>query len=63
MIFSCCDWETAMVQDHRNKLDFQEISVFNTDTKRVRKMNEKETYTVSRFMEQSSEFDVDAVMR
>ena len=26
-------------------------------------MNDKETYTVSRFMEQSSEFDVDAVMR
>lgn len=62
MFFSCCDWESAMVQESKNKLNFHECGHFNTETKRVRKMNEKEL-TCSSFEDQTSTFDVDAVMR
>ena len=63
MFFSCCDWESAMVTESKNKLNYQEISVFNTDTKRVKKMTEKLDQPISSFLEQSSTFDVDAVMK
>ena len=62
MFFSCCDWESAMVQESRNKLDYHEVTAFNTDCKRVRKMADKEERPVSSFFEQSSTFDVDTVM-
>lgn len=65
MFFSCCDWESAMVQESKNKLTYQEISVFNTDTKRCRKQAEKLDQPISSFFDQSSSstFDVDAVMK
>ena len=62
MFFSCCDWESAMVQECKNKLNYHEVSAFNTETKRVRKIADKEERTISSFHEQSSTFDVDAVM-
>jgi len=62
MFFSCCDWESAMVQESKHKLNYHELSAFNTDTKRVRKMTEKEERPISCFLEQSSTFDVDTVM-
>jgi len=37
--------------------------MFNTDTKRMRKMTEKEERPITSFLEQSSTFDVDAVMK
>lgn len=42
MFFSCCDWESAMVQESRCKLNNQEPHHFHTEPKRVRKMNDKE---------------------
>ena len=51
-----------MVQESKNKLDYQEFNYFNTETKRVRKMNDKEL-TISSFTEQTSAFDVDTVMK
>lgn len=63
MFFSCCDWESAMVQESKNKLSYQEISVCNTDTKRCRKQAEKLDQPISSFFDQSSAFDVDAVMK
>jgi len=63
MFFSCCDWESAMVQESKNKLNYHEATVFNTDSKRGKKMAEKEDLKVSSFLEQSSTFDVDAVMK
>jgi|TARA_B110001450_G_scaffold160070_1_gene149254 hypothetical protein len=62
MFFSCCDWESAMVQETKNKLDYHEVAAFNTDCKRVRKMADKEERPISSFFEQSSTFDVDTVM-
>lgn len=62
MFFSCCDWESAMVKDTKCKLNYQEVSVFNTDSKRVKKMTEKDNLVCSNFGEQSA-FDVDAVMK
>jgi len=51
-----------MVQESKNKLNYQEFNYFNTETKRVRKMNDKEL-TISSFTEQTSAFDVDTVMK
>lgn len=51
-----------MVNESRNKLSYQEISIFNTDSKRVRKLTEKLETPISSFMDQTSAFDVDAVM-
>ena len=51
-----------MVQESKCKLNYQEVSAFNTETKRVRKMADKEERPISSFFEQSSSFDVDAVM-
>jgi hypothetical protein len=63
MFFSCCDWESAMIQESGNKLTYQEKSFFNTDTKRCRKQVEKQDQPISSFFDQSSTFDVDAVMK
>jgi len=37
--------------------------MFNTDTKRMRKISDKEERPITSFLEQSSTFDVDAVMK